>query len=100
MTQLIQKLVETHMMDHTVAVAEKLDERGMSDENPLPTVVKEAQKDLDFSGQYERAGWRECRRQNWSGTCLDEPADRSTVKKSVGERGKRNAQDRVVRAQV
>lgn len=121
MTHYMQKLVETHVIatapkddvmalrlaakryvfDHIVALAKKLDDAGKFDENFILTVVKEAQKDTEFKAQYEialgevDADGKSSRAQ----VSLNQQIGRM-IKKSVGAKGKRNEQGRVVRAQV
>ncbi|WP_298857626.1 hypothetical protein [uncultured Sulfitobacter sp.] len=121
MTHYMQKLVETHVIatapkddalalrlaakrhviDHTVALAKKLDEAGKFDENFILTVVKEAQKDANFKAQYETAlgEMDEDGKSSRARVSLNQQIGR-VIKKSVGARGKRNEQGRVVRAQV
>ena len=121
MTHYMQKLVENHVIstapkddalalrlaakrhviDHTVALAKKLDAEGKFDENFILTVVKEAQKDAEFKAQYEIA-LGEVDEDGKSGRArvsLNQQIGRM-IKKSVGAKGKRNEQGRVVRAQV
>lgn len=121
MTHYMQKLVETHVIatapkddalalrlaakrhviDHTVALAKKLDEAGKFDENFILTVVKEAQKDAEFKAQYEIAlGEMDAEgKASRARVSLNQQIGRM-IKKSVGARGKRNEQGRVMRSQV
>lgn len=121
MTHYMQKLVETHVIatspkddalalrlaakrhviDQTVAMAKKLDAAGKFDENFILTVVKEAQKDAEFKAKYETAlGEVDAEgKSSRARVSLNQQIGR-VIKKSVGARGKRNEQGRVVRAQV
>lgn len=121
MTHYMQKLVENHVIstapkddalalrlaakryviDHTVALATKLDEAGKFDENFILTVVKEAQKDAEFKAQYEIAlGEVDADgKTNRARVSLNQQIGRM-IKKSVGAKGKRNKEGRVMRAQV
>ncbi|KIN73134.1 hypothetical protein [Sulfitobacter guttiformis] len=121
MTHYMQKLVETHVIatapaddalalrlaakrhviDHTVALATKMDAEGKFNENFILTVVEEAQKDAEFKAQYEIAlGEKDADgKANRGRASLNQQIGRM-IKKSVGARGKRNPQGRVMRAQV
>lgn len=121
MTHYMQKLVENHVIstaakddalalrlaakrhviDQTVALATKLDEAGKFDENFILTVVKEAQKDAEFKAQYEIAlGEVDAEgKTNRARVSLNQQIGRM-IKKSVGAKGKRNKEGRVMRAQV
>ena len=121
MTHYMQKLVENHVIatapkddalalrlaakrhviDQTVALATKLDAAGKFDENFILTVVKEAQKDAKFKAQYETAlGEADVDgKTNRARVSLNQQIGRM-IKKSVGAKGKRNKEGRVMRAQV
>ena len=121
MTHYMQKLVETHVIatapkddalalrlaakrhviDQTVAMAKKLDAAGKFDENFILTVVKEAQKNAEFKAKHETAlGEVDAEgKSSRARVSLNQQIGR-VIKKSVGARGKRNEQGRVVRAQV
>lgn len=121
MTHYMQKLVETHVIatapkddvlalrlaakrhviDHTVALATKLDAAGKFDEHFILTVVTEAQKDAEFKSQYELAlGEVEAEgKAKRARVSLNQQIGRM-IKKSVGAKGKRNEEGRIMRAQV